>query len=147
MTGRRAETPVVADRLGEQHTESPARIADLQARVEARVGPDAARPASLKQAEDAFLAWLGHERRASALTVEAYGRDLAGFFRFLTKHLGGEPGLATLICYQLVAIPGGTRVTVRHEGFGDRTAACDSHAQGWERVLEWLETHVARRAA
>ncbi|MBV8094471.1 MAG: tyrosine recombinase XerC [Acetobacteraceae bacterium] len=96
MTGRRAETPVVADRLGEQHTESPARIADLQARVEARVGPDAARPASLKQAEDAFLAWLGHERRASALTVEAYGRDLAGFFRFLTKHLGGEPGLATL---------------------------------------------------
>ncbi len=41
-----------------------------------------------------FLDWLTHERRASPLTVEAYGRDLGFFLGFLTGHLGGEPDLA-----------------------------------------------------
>jgi integrase/recombinase XerC len=44
----------------------------------------------------AFLDWLGQERRASPLTVEAYGADLAAFLGFLTHHLGGEPDLAAL---------------------------------------------------
>ncbi len=44
----------------------------------------------------------------------------------------------TTIHYLLDAIESGTRVTVRHEGFGDRTASCDSHSRGWERVLDWL---------
>ena len=44
----------------------------------------------------AFLGWLGEERRASPLTVEAYGADIAGFLGFLTRHLGGEPDLAAL---------------------------------------------------
>lgn len=57
-----------------------------------------------------------------------------------------EPGPATTIRYQLVAIPGGTRITVRHEGFGDRAAACESHAQGWERVLSWLDAYASRIA-
>lgn len=43
-----------------------------------------------------FLAWLAHERRASPLTVEAYGRDIAAFLGFLTGHIGGEPDLAAL---------------------------------------------------
>ena len=43
-----------------------------------------------------FLAWLAHERRASPLTVEAYGADLAGFLGFLTGHLGNEPDLPAL---------------------------------------------------
>ena len=43
-----------------------------------------------------FLAWLAHERRASPLTVEAYGRDTAAFLGFLTGHLGAEPDLAAL---------------------------------------------------
>jgi integrase/recombinase XerC len=43
-----------------------------------------------------FLDWLAGERRAAALTVEAYGADLAGFLGFLTMHLGGEPDLAAL---------------------------------------------------
>jgi len=47
-------------------------------------------------AREAFLAWLAHERRASPLTVEAYGTDLAGFLGFLTQHLGDEPDLAAL---------------------------------------------------
>jgi integrase/recombinase XerC len=44
----------------------------------------------------AFLEWLGRERRSSPLTVEAYGRDIAGFLGFLTVHLGGEPDLVAL---------------------------------------------------
>ena len=50
-------------------------------------------------AEDArggFLAWLTHERRASPLTVEAYGQDLSGFLGFITQHIGVEPDLAAL---------------------------------------------------
>jgi len=50
-------------------------------------------------AEDArsgFLAWLLHERRASPLTVEAYGQDLSGFLGFITQHIGAEPDLTAL---------------------------------------------------
>jgi integrase/recombinase XerC len=47
-------------------------------------------------ARQAFLAWLAGERRASPLTVEAYGRDLAACFGFLTRHMGAEPDLAVL---------------------------------------------------
>lgn len=49
----------------------------------------------------------------------------------------------TTITYLLDPIATGTRVTVRHTGFGARTAACESHANGWERVLGWLAGHVA----
>jgi integrase/recombinase XerC len=44
----------------------------------------------------AFLEWLGQERRASVLTVEAYGSDIAGFLGFLSRHLGGEADLTAL---------------------------------------------------
>ena len=44
----------------------------------------------------AFLEWLGQERHASVLTVEAYGADIAGFMGFLARHLGGEADLAAL---------------------------------------------------
>jgi integrase/recombinase XerC len=43
-----------------------------------------------------FLDWLARERRASANTVEAYGRDLRDFLLFLSAHLGGEPDTAAL---------------------------------------------------
>ncbi len=44
----------------------------------------------------AFLAWMEQERRASPLTVREYGRDLAQYLGFLTRHLGGEPDMAAL---------------------------------------------------
>jgi integrase/recombinase XerC len=47
-------------------------------------------------ARSAFLEWLERERRAAALTVEAYGADIAGFLGFMTRHLGEEPDLAAL---------------------------------------------------
>lgn len=47
-------------------------------------------------ARQEFLAWLALERRASPLTVEAYGADLSNFLGFLTRHQSGEPTLAAL---------------------------------------------------
>jgi len=43
-----------------------------------------------------WAAWLAGERRASAHTLAAYGRDLAFFFDFLTEHLGELPSLAAI---------------------------------------------------
>ncbi len=43
-----------------------------------------------------WRAWLAHEKRASAHTLDAYQRDLTAFFRFLTDHLGYPPGLRDL---------------------------------------------------
>jgi uncharacterized protein YndB with AHSA1/START domain len=57
-----------------------------------------------------------------------------------------DPGAVTTLRYQLDAIPGGTRITVRHEGFAGRAAACEGHADGWERVLGWLATYLAGAA-
>src|SRR5207245_5948582 len=50
----------------------------------------------LRAAIALWAAWLGGERRASAHTIAAYGRDLAFFLDFLTLHLGEPPGLASL---------------------------------------------------
>ncbi|MBI1186364.1 MAG: tyrosine-type recombinase/integrase [Alphaproteobacteria bacterium] len=55
--------------------------------------------ASATDAENAHAAWLASlrdERRLSALTVEAYGRDVARFLDFLTMHLGEAPRLGAL---------------------------------------------------
>ncbi len=48
-----------------------------------------------------WLAWLDQERRAAALTVNAYGRDVAGFLGFLTLHLGKTPDGADLAALSL----------------------------------------------
>ena len=56
--------------------------------------------ASLQAAIADWRDWLALERRASAHTVDAYGRDLAGFLKFLTVHRGGLPGLADLAVLQ-----------------------------------------------
>lgn len=54
-------------------------------------------------ADPAFLAWLGAERRLSALTIAAYARDVGAFLGFLAAHQGGEPDLAGLAAADLRA--------------------------------------------
>lgn len=58
-----------------------------------------------------------------------------------------EGRIVTTLTYRLEAIPGGTRLTVRHEGFGEHRGSCQSHGLGWERVLRWLRDYVAREGA
>ena len=50
----------------------------------------------LRAAIGLWSAWLAGERRASAHTIAAYGRDLAFFLDFLTEHLGLAPSLAAI---------------------------------------------------
>ncbi|HZB61686.1 MAG TPA: site-specific integrase, partial [Microvirga sp.] len=45
----------------------------------------------------AWLAAMAKERRLSAKTVEAYGRDLRQFLTFLTSHLGEPPGVEAIL--------------------------------------------------
>jgi uncharacterized protein YndB with AHSA1/START domain len=53
-----------------------------------------------------------------------------------------DGGSASKITYRFEPIEGGTRVVVRHDGFGDRADSCRGHAEGWLKVLPWLERHV-----
>jgi uncharacterized protein YndB with AHSA1/START domain len=95
--------------------------------------------------------WTGDLRPGGAWRSEGVGADGKAFA------VGGEfleidpprvlahtwkpewiPGPPTTVRYEIAPIPGGSRVTVRHEGFVD-AASCDSHANGWERVLGWLK--------
>jgi uncharacterized protein YndB with AHSA1/START domain len=57
-----------------------------------------------------------------------------------------DGGDATTVTYNLEPIAGGTRVTVRHEGFAGRPQSCAGHADGWERVLGWLREYRERHA-
>ena len=52
--------------------------------------------ADLLQVVETWRQWLGSERRCSAHTLDAYGRDLANFLAFLSQYLGHPPGMDTL---------------------------------------------------
>ncbi len=53
-----------------------------------------------------------------------------------------DGGNTTKVTYTLEPIEGGTRVTLRHEGFADRADSCRMHGEGWERVLDWAKAHL-----
>jgi integrase/recombinase XerC len=69
-----------------------------------------------------FLTWLAAERRASALTVAAYGRDLRFFLGFLTEHLGGPPALGELDGLREADLRAWLAAEARR-GLGNRTRA------------------------
>ena len=55
-----------------------------------------------------------------------------------------DAGEATTITYRLETLAdGGTRVTVHHEGFVGRADSCQSHGDGWTRVLGWLDAYAS----
>ena len=49
-----------------------------------------------------------------------------------------DGGAETTVTWRLEPAGSGTRLTLRHDGFGDRSESCTGHAEGWERVLGWL---------
>jgi integrase/recombinase XerC len=75
---------------------------------------------SAGEALTGFLAWLEAERRASKLTVLAYGRDVGFLLTFLTMHLGHEPGLADLAALQEADLRAWLASEAR-QGRGNRT--------------------------
>ncbi len=60
-----------------------------------------AAPGSAVDFRAAYLAHLAGERRAAALTVATYGRDIAEFLGFLSRHFGAEPEGAALAAVSL----------------------------------------------
>jgi uncharacterized protein YndB with AHSA1/START domain len=99
-------------------------------------------------------AWTGDVRVGGAWRTEGVSADgkpfsVRGEFLVVeppkklvqTWRYDWDPGdSVTTITWLFDAIDGGTRVTVRHEGFGEAHAACADHAAGWERVLGWLSS-------
>jgi uncharacterized protein YndB with AHSA1/START domain len=51
----------------------------------------------------------------------------------------------TKVTYRCDPLATGTRLTVRHEGFAGFSQAADEHADGWERVLRWLDVYSAEQ--
>lgn len=53
----------------------------------------------------------------------------------------------TKITYLLEPTDVGTRVTLRHEGFANRTDSLRGHTAGWERVFTWLRDFASTPSA
>ena len=100
--------------------------------------------------------WTGDVRPGGTWVAEGVGRD--GPFSVRGEFLEVDPprklvqtwqadwdgNHTTTITYRLEPIAGGTRLTLRHEGFRDRPESCRGHSDGWELVLTWLRTYLAR---
>lgn len=90
--------------------------------------------------------WKGTGRSAdgSAFTVEGEFLEIDPPRKVVqTWRPDWDQGEVTKVTYLLEAIDGGTRLMVRHEGFGNRADSCRGHAEGWEGVLGWLDAHVS----
>lgn len=96
------------------------------------------------EARQLFLDWLTHERRASPLTVEAYGRDIGFFLEFLTAHLGGEPDLAALALLRAADL----RAWLAHEASeGAGNATRSRHLSAVRSFFRWIaRRHGANNA-
>jgi uncharacterized protein YndB with AHSA1/START domain len=51
----------------------------------------------------------------------------------------------TVIRMELSPTLTGTRVKIRHSGFGERRQSGEGHTEGWKRVLGWLSAHAELR--
>ncbi|WP_119390623.1 tyrosine recombinase XerC [Taklimakanibacter lacteus] len=84
----------------------------------------------------AWLAYFKTERRSSAHTIEAYGRDIMQFMAFLADHLGEAPAIADLANLT----PSDFRAFMarrRNKGSGSRTLARQLSAiRSYFRFLE-----------
>ena len=93
----------------------------------------------LAAAVTAWLHHLAHERRLSARTIEAYGRDARQFLAFLEKRFGAPPGIADFTD----CAPGDLRAFLAHrraEGVEGRSL------QRALSALKSLARHIARES-
>jgi uncharacterized protein YndB with AHSA1/START domain len=54
-----------------------------------------------------------------------------------------NPAFETVVTCQLTPIATGTRIAVRHEGFGGRVDPARHYAEAWQRVLDQLRDSLA----
>ncbi|HKW38238.1 MAG TPA: SRPBCC domain-containing protein, partial [Burkholderiales bacterium] len=55
-----------------------------------------------------------------------------------------DPGPETTVTFRIDPIDGGTRLTLRHDGFVE-SESCRSHSDGWQQILGWLVEHLRGR--
>jgi integrase/recombinase XerC len=91
-----------------------------------------------EEARQAFLAWLGHERRSSPATLEAYGHDLAAFLGFLTRYRGAEIDLSALAVLRAAELRAWLAYEAA-EGAGNATRA--RHLSAVRSFFRWLARH------
>ncbi|MET0341035.1 MAG: SRPBCC domain-containing protein [Polyangiales bacterium] len=99
--------------------------------------------------------WTSELREGGAFRARGRGAD-GNAFEVVGEYLVVEPphklvhtwradwdgSEVTTVTFVLDATQGGTRVTLRHEGFGGRPESCSAHGAGWEMVLSWLDAHA-----
>jgi len=87
--------------------------------------------------------WTTHGQRADGQTFDLTGTILAydpPWRLVKTWRPCLDPqGTETTLTYQLSAIPGGTVLQVRHEGFTGRNDVAGATTSGWTQVLGWLQ--------
>ena len=93
--------------------------------------------------------WSGVPRTADRSTTPASGQFLViegpRKIVFTRKYDWDFPVLGrreTTVTYLLQPIERGTRVTVRQDGFSGLEVPARLHAEGWERVLGWLDSYA-----
>jgi uncharacterized protein YndB with AHSA1/START domain len=98
--------------------------------------------------------------RWTVIARAADGKDLSASGDFLEieaprrivqtrKYRWDHPSLGrreTKVAYLLEPIATGTRVTICHGGFAGLSEAAAEHAEGWGRVLGWLQAYVGARS-
>lgn len=85
----------------------------------------------------------GHSADGTAFNAHGLYRVIEPPTRLvLTWEPSWFPEVRSTLSYQLEPVPGGTRVTLRHEGFVGHVEARKSHTAGWEQVLGWLAAYV-----
>jgi uncharacterized protein YndB with AHSA1/START domain/uncharacterized protein YciI len=94
--------------------------------------------------------WRADGRQADGTSFSVEGEFLAIDSPQKLAHTwkaGWDEGKPTTLTYRLEAKEGGTRVTLRHEGFHGSPESCRSYTDGWKLVLQWLERHFAPQPA
>jgi uncharacterized protein YndB with AHSA1/START domain len=101
-------------------------------------------------------AWVGDLRPGGRWRADGVGADGSAFFvdgeyravdppqkLVQTWKAAWDGGHEHTVTYRLDALAGGTRITLRHDGFADRPESCRAQAVAWEQVLGWLGRYVA----
>ena len=91
---------------------------------------------ALIRAIEAWRDWLAHERRASAHTLDAYGRDVAAFLGFVAAYRGYKPGLRELETLDAAAFRGYLAERAGRRLSRASTARAMSTLRGFFRFLD-----------